>query len=259
MFSLSNTKELILPSGHKATIREQNGEDDAILSNRMLSATGKNFDAFICQIVLETDLVEGGKLTLNNIDSIPSLDFGYLIFASRVFSLGPEINYQYKWYKDKPPIDYIEDLQQFVPDFSKEVPGLGEPGYFAMACPKYPNGSAKEILFTTSRNKKVRYNILTRGGEKKLLEISPDKQNINTKLILREFKFDVSKDGAPEQWSKVTNFTEFSPIEMREIRSHVSKNDPDWAALSDIENPETGEIRAIDMLSLPDFFFPAVI
>lgn len=252
---LSNTKELTLPSGHKMTIREQNGEDDAILSNRLLSATGKNFDAFISQITLETDLTQSRKLTLDDIDMMPSLDFGYAIFASRVFSLGEEIKYSYKWYKDKPPINYIENLSQFVPDFLKPQPQLGEPGYFVMACPMYPNGKTKEINFTTSRNKNVRYNILTRGGEKKLLEFSPDKQNINTKLILREFKLEVNKD----QWVKVTNFQEFSPKEMREIRADVSKNDPDWAALSDIENPETGEIRSVDMLGLPDFFFPAEI
>ena len=60
------TKTFVAPSGKYCTIREQNGEDEEILSNEADAKNLMNITKFIAGIVTETDFTESGKLTIKN-------------------------------------------------------------------------------------------------------------------------------------------------------------------------------------------------
>lgn len=247
-----NTTKFIAPSGYYYVICAQNGEHDAMLSNVVDQATGANYDKFLCSIVQETDATESGKVTLDNIDLIPTLDYSYVILYSRMFSIGDEVRFSYNW--GKKVISYSENLKPYLPDYTKPLLTPLDEGYFPYACPKYPNGKQMVMELSTSSGKKLKYNILNRGGEKKLLEIPRESHSINTGFIIRGLEQEISGT-----WYKASSFTNFTPMDMRELRSHLTKNDPEFGAYSAIENPETKERTLVKLLDSPDFFFPAEI
>lgn len=63
-----------LPSGYEVTIREQNGEDDDILSNPVDAKTFMNISKFIAGIVTDTDITATRLLTPEDVQKMPSLD-----------------------------------------------------------------------------------------------------------------------------------------------------------------------------------------
>lgn len=247
------TKEILAPSGHKYTIRLQNGEDDGLLSNYSDMASGRNYDRFIMAIVVKTDAFPSGVISEDNIDEVPTLDYAYIILASRAWSIGETVTFRYNWGKDGMH-SYSEDLKPYLPDYSKALPKPGDPDFFPFHCPKYPLGKTKVVNLTLSSGKEVKYNILTRKGEKLLLEIPEKEHNINTKLIIRGLELKVTG-----VWYKVENFSQFSSKDMSELRNSLKENDPEFSAYSQIENPKTHEALLVRLLDFPDFFFPQEI
>lgn len=86
-----------LPSGYEVTIREQNGEDDDILSNPVDAKTFMNISKFIAGIVTDTDMTATRLLTPNDVQKMPSLDRYAIMINSRVFSLGEILDFRYTW------------------------------------------------------------------------------------------------------------------------------------------------------------------
>ena len=86
-----------LPSGYEVTIREQNGEDDDILSNLVDAKTFMNISKFIAGIVTDTDMTATRLLTPNDVQKMPSLDRYAIMINSRVFSLGEILDFRYTW------------------------------------------------------------------------------------------------------------------------------------------------------------------
>ena len=61
------TFEFIAPSGFSYTIREQNGEDEEILSNRADARNLMNITKFIASIVVSTDFTTSGHLLVKDV------------------------------------------------------------------------------------------------------------------------------------------------------------------------------------------------
>ena len=105
-----------LPSGYEVTIREQNGEDDDILSNPVDAKTFMNISKFIAGIVTDTDITATRLLTPEDVQKMPSLDRYAIMVNSRVFSLGEILDFRYAW--DGPAdgqvreVDYEINLQE---------------------------------------------------------------------------------------------------------------------------------------------------
>ena len=76
------------PVVNEVTIREQNGEDDDILSNPVDAKTFMNISKFIAGIVTDTDITATRLLTPEDVQKMPSLDRYAIMVNSRVFSLG---------------------------------------------------------------------------------------------------------------------------------------------------------------------------
>ena len=105
-----------LPSGYEVTIREQNGEDDDILSNPIDARTFMNISKFISGIVTDTDITANRLLSAEDVQKMPSLDRYAIMLNSRIFSLGKILDFRYDW--EGPAegqvrtLDYEVDLQK---------------------------------------------------------------------------------------------------------------------------------------------------
>ena len=106
------------PSGFEYEIREQNGADEDILSNLSDMKTLMNLTKFIAAIVIRTTATPNGKLTVDDALNLPVNDRYAIIFNSRIFSLGEEVEFEYDWGKENGgKITYGQDLHEFLFDY----------------------------------------------------------------------------------------------------------------------------------------------
>lgn len=251
-----NIKELLLPSGATAIIREQNGEDDALLSNVALSKDSASLNSFITAITvyLSTASDPSKAPTLDAIMSMPLNDKYFILIASRIFSLGEELEFQYNWNNDLPPVKYTENLSNFLWDYKKEFPKPGDPEYFEERIPPYKSNSPYQTILLDD-GRELRYKYLNSYGERYLLKLPETEKHINQQLLARDLSLLI--DGS---FVKVESFKSFSSKAMAKIRASISENDPEFAGLTTLENPyETGVSQTISIIQVQDFFFPREI
>lgn len=247
------TFTFMTPSGYEVTIREQNGEDDDILSNPVEAQSMMNLSRFIANIIISCNYNERGKLTPKEAHELPALDRYCILFNSRKFSLGETVDFTYDWGAENGgKQDYTQELDEFLFDYSR-VPTEEEVMAKPNAIPFYPMGNQfKDITFETSTGKKLKFDLLNARAEAYILELPMDQRTKNKELVARNLMLEV--DG---KWDKVTNFRMFSVKEMREIRNEVIGNDPVFMGLTTIENPKVpGQSTEISIVALKDFFYP---
>lgn len=247
------TKELLLPSKYKAVIREQNGDDDDTLSNVANAKDATSLNNFIRDIVIGHQSLEA-PLSERDVEELPLRDKYFILISSRVFSLGAELKFQMEWDGMATPLDYVEDITQFLWDYKVEpMPKKGEANYFHERLTPYPTDPYEEVEFTLRSGKEVRYTLMNGVGEKFLLTLPEDQRTINKELLARNLHLNVEGE-----WFKVSRFKDFNPKDMADIRRHVQDNDPTFAGLIEIETP-TGQLEQISLLSIQDFFYPTQI
>ena len=106
------THEFITPSGYRYSIREQNGADEDILSNPMDVRNLMNLTKFIQAIVVDTDFTGTRRLTVEDADRIPLNDRYCILFQSRIFSLGDEVEFEYDWGQEGGVQTYGQSLSE---------------------------------------------------------------------------------------------------------------------------------------------------
>lgn len=243
-----------LPSGYEVTIREQNGEDDDVLSNPVEAKTLMNISRFLSGIVVDTDYNERRKLTPEDIQNMPSLDRYALMMNSRIFSLGNEIEFNYDWSRGEGKsdvVDYTLDLEEeFLFDYSK-IPTEEEMEAKPNAIPFYPTGKrTKDIHITTSSGKELTFDLLNANGEAYVLNLPEAEKTKNQELIARNLKLKVD-----DNYEVVKSFRMFSVKDMAEIRKQVKAYDPIFPGVAEIKHPATGKSMFIPVLGLDNFFF----
>lgn len=242
------TIEFIGPSGHSFTIREQNGEDENILSNPSDVKNLMNLTKFISAIVVKTNFTKTGKLSIQDSLELPLLDRYCILIKSRIFSLGDTLEFTYRW--DNKEVEYEEDLNLFVFDNYGENPSESELDNKPNAIPYYPLTESQGIVEQLSSGKVISYDILTGKGEQFIITLPESKRTRNAELMARNLKLQV--DGTFET---VHNFSSFTVREMAEIRRIIKSNDPVFEGLTDIVNPETGEVIKYPIMASPTFFY----
>lgn len=243
-------KEFTTPSGHVVTIREQNGADDDILSNTVEAATLMNLSRFIAGIVVKADYYENGKLNAEQAHKLPALDRYAILFQSRIFSLGDTIDFTFDWRDRGGQVQYEQDLNEFLYDYSKE-PTEEELEEKPNAIPFYPGGKKfKDFELTTSSGKLVRFDLLTASGEAWAANLPAEKQTRNAGLLARKLRLLVN-----DKWETVSNFSMFSVKDMIEIRREVLTWDPVFTGNTTIENPSTHDTAEVNVVSMKDFFY----
>ena len=258
---MGNLAVLLLPSGNMVKIREQNGNDDDILSSFSkddLDTAGVN--KFIASIIIEnsfkfckSDTLMGEKDVLNMLLN----DKYFILIASRAFSLGSILSFSWDWRGDVGKVPYDEDLNVYLWDYEKPFPEEGDEDYHPYRIKPYYNlKDDVHIEATLKSGKKVRYNLMNGHSEDFLLKKSPEQRTVNVALKARKMAIWDDNKGS---YTELVNFSPFSSRDMVEIRNHVNENDPQFEGISDIENPITGESLQVPLITLTDFFFPREI
>ena len=243
------TFDFVVPSGYTYTIREQNGEDEEILSNPKDLKDLMNFTKFIQAIVVNTNFTNSGKLTLEDTLRIPVNDRYCILICSRIFSIGDILEFSYKW-PDGNKVSYEQDLNELLFDYAIRE---GDPRELELkpdAIPYYPEGTKVEFEYTLESGKQIKFNIMNGEGERRLVSLPREKQTRNSPLLCRNLQLNVEGN-----WELVKNFSLFTVKEMHEIRKEVMAVDPTFEGAVDIENPNTGEITRFPIIAAPGFFF----
>lgn len=247
------TKNLVTPSGMKVTIREQNGEDDDVISNISDSTDGTALNKFISRIV--TDVEGKGSPSLEDVLSWKVRDKYYILLNSRILSLGEELVFEITFGEntDNPITQMFEEnLSHYNWDFSKGFPPKkGEEGYNPKTIQPYENGKETHDEFTLSSGKEVRYEYSNGYTEKYILSVDKSKASKNLSFTSRNLQLKVGG-----KWQTILNFSPFTPRDMRELRTRQEANDPDFDLFTYVNNPKTGQTERVSIFNLNDFFFP---
>lgn len=252
-----DTQELITPSGHRIIIRQQNGEDDDVLSNAKAVEDGSSSVKFISRIVVYNDITENGILNLDDTRNLKLSDKYFIMLASRIFSLGQIVKFEYQWGDLKEPTPYEEDLGLYIwgyHDPELPFPEVGDEGYYKYRIRPHKFGKETQRELKLSTGKQIRYNFMDGNGEKWLMELPLERQSVNAELFARKIELYLNKG-----WVPIQNFKSFTSLEMMEIRKDVEENDITTALVTELEHPTTGQILEYPLVGSPDFFYPREI
>lgn len=249
------TKELLLPSGRRMTIREQNGDDDDILSNSELQKDLSNQNNFIQGIVIKADTTSG-KLTKEDILNMLIKDKYFIMFASRIHSIGKMVNFTYDWKKFGGEQQYDDDISKYIWDFSEEFPTKGSEDYNQYRMEPYTENASDTQIITTSSGKELSFECMRVKGEKDMLELEKAEQTINRELLQRSLML---KTGGGK-FELVKNFRFFTKRDMIEIHKRVNSIDPPFMPITEIESPKSGVAPVLfPIIGSNSFFFPEEI
>jgi hypothetical protein len=255
---MSKTLKFILPHGPYVTIREQNGEDDDILSKVANNTDNTSLTKFLSRVIIDP------VLTPDEIALWPVASKYYALLKSRIFSMGSLLEFKYTFDnpKTKKPVEltleedlsnYDADLESMMNMTSQEIEDLGLSPYQIRP---YPLRGKLNTETTLSTGRRVAMDIMNSEGETKSLQVNRDELTINDELRFRNFRV---KPANSEEWVVVENFREFTSREMQEIRKWASGLEVRFEMPMRIENPFTKEVNMIPLIALPDFFFPRAI
>lgn len=248
--------DLLLPSGFEVTIREQNGADDDILSNKATSADLTNLDIFLSSLILKTNLpfAINSKLSMADISKMLLRDKYFILFASRKHSMGDNVKIQFDWGDDNGgKLEYIESISNFLWDYKEDLPEEGSEGYFEDRIKPY-SGKPYEIIEIEIGSKNLRFNLLNGQGEKYLMKKPLAEQTRNLELKARNLQ-----QLTGDKWIRVENFQFFTKREMAQLHKLVKELDPNFKGVTDLTNPTTKETVAYPILGSDSFFYPEEI
>lgn len=249
-----NTFTFTAPSGKQYTIREQNGQDEEILTNVGEANRFMNINNFLQGIIMNTSFKEG-KLSMQEVLDIPYLDRQCILIQSRIFSLGEIMEFTYKWPAPDgktQEFEYEQDLNEFLFDYSNPE-GISEATLLEKphAIPFYPEGVEDYFYVSLPSGRSARFKPFNGESEIYVMKLSENARTRNSDMIARHLELEV--DG---KWERVFNFSLFSMKDMRELRKNINTFDPTPNTLTTINNPDTGEVQEINIMALPYFFFP---
>lgn len=242
------------PSGRLFEIREQNGEDEEIITNPVDSKNLMNLTKYISAIVVKTNATKSGRLTIEDALKLPLLDRYCILFNSRIFSLGEEVEFTYKW-DNKDSVTYSQDLREFLFDYAV-LPIEQEMEEKPNAIPYYLGRKGEDgftlMQYTEELNsgKVIQFELMDGEKESQMVQLLPSKLTRHSTLLLRNLKLKVD-----DKFEKVENFSLFSSRDMAEIHRLVNTVDPIFHGYTQIENPETGNMIDYPIMAAPDFFY----
>ena len=247
------------PSGYYFTIREQNGDDEDIISRMKDAKDGSSVNKFIAAIVVDNDYTDNSRLTESQVESLKLNDKYYILLKSRILSLGTDLSYTHKCGNQhcEKENDYEECLTNFdqnleLTDYNTE--SIDDP-YKDIRVKPYKHGKEEFREFTLYSGKRVRYKYLDGKGEKRIINLNKDNITINQPLLSRDLSL-LREDGGSDQWVKIQRFDVFTSREMKEIRKDVMENDKQFTIDSEVICPHCNNKEVISLILLPDFFFP---
>ena len=253
----TQTMKFTLPSGYYVVIREMNGEDDDILSNKFDQQNLEHHTNFLSSIIVDTNLPMSinGKISKEAALDILLNDKYSILFYCRIFSIDPIIKFPYNWTKADgkvDTVDYEDDLNDYIWDFEKPYPEEGQENYNKYRVKPYAKGAYDKINFTLTNGKEVRFGLLNTKSER-ILAQSLINQTYSRPKDLISRGLEVKVDG---KWMLVENFQMFSKKDMTQLYNATELVDPTFLGISELLYEPTGDIAKINLITISDFFFP---
>lgn len=254
------TVKFTAPSGFSYTIREQNGEDEDILSNPQDARDLTNLIKFIVAIVVDTNYTTSGKLSLETARTMPLLDKYCILLHNRIFSLGNTIEFEHT-FEDGSTYSFEQDLNELIFEDYTESPSNEELEAKPFAIPYYPHipifssgtpdhSNLKDLSLILESGKELLFDLMDSNAERFLLKLPNEKRTRNSEFIARNLRLNVNG-----KYDKVTNFRLFSVREMKELRKKISESDPIFSGNIILENPNNPQDKEpYNILGNPDFF-----
>jgi len=251
MEALQKTLTFKTPSKFEITIREQDGADDETISKLKNAMDGSAVNKLVASIITD---YKGKRVTPEDVLKFKNRDKYYILFKSRVFSIGDSITYKHKCSNPdcQKETTYEEDLKQYDRDFSKADTDTKTD--FEYQVQPYLNGDKLEEELTLSSGKKVKYKYLNGESEKQMLASNKDEMTKNTELMVRDIQW-----FHEDKWQLLRNFKVMSPKDMAEIRRHIKLHDLTFEAISELKCPYCQTLDRVSLMAQPDFFFPQEI
>jgi hypothetical protein len=247
-----NVLPILLPSGDECVIREQNGEDDAVLTRVKDTINGVSLANFIAGILVYHSAYPDIIVTGKHIMAMKSRDKYYILVSSRVFSLGKDITFEFRWPDLKIPTPYTEDLTIFIPEMGKPLPNPGDDDFSEYALTPYPENIPYHI-FSISTGKTLRFKYTDGESEKYLMDLSEEIKSKNSELLARGLALKMESG----EWVNIENFKRFNSREMAEIRGEVEKFDPQINLYTEIAHPDDPQKKVeYSITTTTAFFFP---
>lgn len=254
-----NTLKFTAPSGHTYTIREQNGQDEEILTNVADVRNIMNITKFIQALIVDSSRKPGHKFTVDEILALPVLDRYTIIFQARIFSIGEILEFSYTWKDPQKEFEYEQDLREYLLPYEDICEGNITAEELSKvleekpnAIPVYPvRGQEKGIEITLESGKRIKFDLLDGNGERYAVRLTDNQMTRNAEFLARNLHLEVEG-----KWDKVQNFSLFSRKDMAEMRSKIHAIDPSFTGYTDLTNPDTQETTKFPLLSTPAFFFP---
>jgi len=147
--------EAMLPSKDKIIIREQNGEDDDILSNLADFKSGESVHNFLAGVIIWHSRY-GKVVTPEMIKKMPQRDKYISLILTRIFSYGDELHFKWQWEDSKKPDEYTEDLNIYIWDYTKPLPKTSDKEYSKFRIEPYTDDPYQKIEATLQSGKHVR-------------------------------------------------------------------------------------------------------
>lgn len=259
------TKTINLPSGRKVEIREQNGNDDDILSNPNDATSGANISKFISAIVTKAYWKPDSnpRLSVQEARELLLRDRFCIIFNSRIHSIGETMKFSFDWGDD--PVkggkfEYEEDLSRYIWDYEQNFPNeyiedsngnnMRNPEYDDQRIKPYPVDSYDYQELNLHTGKKLRFKLFNGESQEYMLRLPDDAMTKNVELKARGLQVYDNGD-----WLKADNFSMFTSREMSEIRTIVNLLDESYNPVTEIEHPGTKQTMAYPIMYGKDFFY----
>lgn len=244
-------KEIVnLPDGTHIEIRENNGEDEGILSKFKDAMEGTSINNYLSSIITKSlsEPTLGEKPTPKDILHWKINCKNLTLIKARILSLGAIFKFNFTCGNPKCKHNQVfdEDLKPYVENYSEEN---------KLGIKPYPLGVEKTHEFIIKASgRKVKFDILDGVAEKASLDTARDSINKNHGLFIRNIH--IWHEG---NWEKVFQFAMFSSKELVELRAEVSRVDPEYDPTSIIECPKCKQVSIVAILGEPSFFYPTEI
>lgn len=241
--------EVTLPSGKVVTIRESNGEDDAILSRVKNAMDDTHVYNYLASIITMDHSTKAKPVAADLLEWLVN-DKNYLLFKQRIINLGPELELIHTCEDTdcKSKNHYSEDLSEMDGDLGQKNYTPNEKQVY-----KYPSGEKRVIEFTSTKNHQFKFELLTGLIQRANADVPESKRDINQILTGRNLKvFENNK------WLDLFDFRRFSSKEMNEIRKYVLDQDKPFEPMVSFECPKCQRPYQQNLFFIPVFFYPGV-
>jgi hypothetical protein len=231
-----------LPSTKKVRIRENNGEDEGILSTIGGAVSGESTYSYISNIIVKDyDAPEKSSILVDDIKKWKINDKYYLLFKQRIINLGNDLVFEFNCINNT-CVENKTQLSKYNEDLSK-IDELAEHL-------NYPGEKQDEFEFMVD-NFKLRFQVMNGEMELGFQTLQDRLKNRNSNLIARKLSL-----FHENEWIPLTSFHMFSSKQMGIIRGTIQKYDKGFSPTTDFNCPHCNTPYSIPVLSLPTFFFP---